>query len=124
MPYETKFTGDTQEFSGGMRRDSQASKPRFDLIVPADQPYGETLLHRWASLLARGAEHYGERNWEKAAGDEELQRFRASAFRHFMQWYTGQTDEDHAAAVLFNINGAEYVKGRRPPPGRYANGPR
>ncbi len=26
-----------------------------------------------------------------------------------MQWYGGNTDEDHAAAVIFNINGWEYV---------------
>ena len=27
-----------------------------------------------------------------------------------MQWYYDETDEDHAAATTFNINGAEYVK--------------
>jgi predicted oxidoreductase len=27
-----------------------------------------------------------------------------------MQWFLGDRDEDHAAAVLFNINGAEYVR--------------
>jgi len=44
--------------------------------------------------------------------DEEYEDFRASAFRHFIKWMKGQTDEDHAAAVFFNIQGAEYVKGR------------
>jgi hypothetical protein len=27
-----------------------------------------------------------------------------------MQWFFGENDEDHAAAVFFNITGAEYVK--------------
>jgi hypothetical protein len=63
-------------------------------------------------LMARGAEKYDERNWEQAAGDEEYGRFLESAFRHFMQWFNGELDEDHAAAVLFNIMGAEYVKWR------------
>jgi hypothetical protein len=48
----------------------------------------------------------------KASGQEELDRFRASAARHFAQWMAGDTDEDHASAVWFNINGAEYVKER------------
>jgi hypothetical protein len=26
------------------------------------------------------------------------------------QWFRGDSDEDHAAAVIFNINGFEYVK--------------
>ncbi len=54
----------------------------------------------------------GDRNWETARTSEEEARFRASAFRHFMQWFTGQNDEDHAAAVLFNIQGAEMVRYR------------
>jgi hypothetical protein len=29
-----------------------------------------------------------------------------------MQWYFGEDDEDHAAAVFFNITGAEYVADR------------
>jgi hypothetical protein len=44
-----------------------------------------------------------------ASGLAEYDRFRESAFRHFMLWYLGHVDEDHAAAVFFNINGAEYV---------------
>lgn len=99
-------------FASGMVRDTADDKPRFDLLVPAEQPYQETLLYRWAAHMGKGAAHYGDRNWEKAQSDEEYQRFRQSAFRHFMQWFTGQTDEDHAAAVLFNIAGAEYTKGR------------
>lgn len=62
------------------------------------------------SLMARGAEKYGDRNWEKADGPEELSRAKASALRHMMQWVCGEEDEDHAATVLFNIMEAEYVK--------------
>lgn len=62
--------------------------------------------------MQRGAEKYGERNWENAKTWEELDRFEASAFRHFIQWIDGERDEDHAAAVIFNIAAAEYVKER------------
>jgi hypothetical protein len=41
-----------------------------------------------------------------------LERFKSSAMRHFMQWVSGEEDEDHAAAVLFNINAAEYTKSK------------
>lgn len=53
---------------------------------------------------------YGYRNWEKANSLEELIRFKASAFRHFMQWMMDETDEDHASAVFFNIQATEFVK--------------
>lgn len=110
MPeFITKDSGQRQEYSTGMRRDSVEGKARFDLLVPAFLPYEEQFLTRAAELMARGAEKYGERNWELAGTPEELRRFRSSAFRHFMQWFTSADDgEDHAVAVLFNLIAAEY----------------
>lgn len=72
----------------------------------------EELLRRWAELMTRGAVKYGALNWQKAATQTELDRFRESAARHFFQWYLGDRDEDHAAAVLFNLSGAMYVADR------------
>lgn len=105
MKWETKDSGIRQEFTSGMLRDTQEGKPRYDLIP-------EPMLTRWAELMARGAEKYGERNWEKANSEEELARFVASAFRHFVAWWRGDDDEDHGVAVFYNISAAEYVKGR------------
>lgn len=105
MSFKTKDSGKRVRFKTGMNRDVQDDKPRYDLIYTP-------LLKRWAELMQRGAVKYGERNWEKAETKEELARFKASAFRHFMQWFDGETDEDHASAVLFNIGGAEMVKGK------------
>lgn len=110
--YVTKDSGDREVFSTGMQRDTTTGKPRWDLVAPVGQPLEQTMGYRHARLMARGAEKYGDRNWEKAATQEELDRFRQSAYRHFMQWFHGHTDEDHAAAVYFNIAGAEYVKGQ------------
>ncbi len=108
----TKATDEREQFETGMQRSVSTEKARFDLIVPADQPYNQTMLYRHAALMDRGARVYGPRNWEKARTQVELDRFKESAFRHFMAWYSGETDEDHAAAVFFNITGAEYVVGR------------
>ncbi len=106
MDYITKDSGERQEFPSGMRRDSEKKTLRPDLI-------DQTMLRRWAELMGRGALKYGERNWEKAKSFGELDRFRASAYRHFFQWFNDlNREEDHAAAILFNIAGAEKVKSK------------
>lgn len=110
--FETKDSGERAVFDSGMQRDTQDNKPRFDLLFPEGQPYTQTFLYRWAALMGRGAEKYTARNWEQAAGQEELDRFKASAARHFVQWMAGERDEDHAAAVAFNLMGAEFVRDR------------
>jgi hypothetical protein len=102
MEFVTKDSGKREEFSTGMHRDTQDDKPRYDLLDRA-------FLKRWAELMARGAKKYGENNWKKAATEEELTRFKASAIRHLYQWLDGDNTEDHAAAVAFNIAGAEMV---------------
>ena len=104
----TKDSGVRQDYKSGMRRDTQDGKPRYDLILGLESKYD--LLTRWAELMTRGMNKYGYRNWELANSEEELIRFKASAFRHFIQWFKGMEDEDHAAAVLFNINAVEFLK--------------
>lgn len=103
--YITKDSGARDHFGSGMVRDTQVGKARYDLCY-------KPLYKRWAELMARGAEKYGERNWEKARTEKELNRFKASAERHFQQWLAGEDDEDHAAAVLYNIGGVMYVQKR------------
>lgn len=108
--FVTTDSGARANFDSGMVRDLNQGKPRFDLITPACLPYPEQMLTRLASLMARGAEKYGDRNWEKADSTTELSRMRESAFRHFMQWYLCADDqEDHLAAAWFNSQGAEYI---------------
>lgn len=106
----TKDSGERIEYDSGMRRDIAKDKPRFDLINPKNMPYDETLLYRWAMLMTRGMDKYGYRNWEKANSVEELRRFKASAWRHFVQAMCGEEDEDHWAAVCFNINAVIYLQ--------------
>jgi hypothetical protein len=103
--YVTKDSGKREEYASGMRRDTQDGKPRYDLIDRA-------FLRRWADLMARGAEKYGDDNWRLADSEAELARFKASGLRHFMQWLEGEPDEDHAAAVAFNVAAAEYVRAK------------
>jgi len=104
MDFTVKDSGERSKFASGMQRDVTAGKTRYDLVF--DGP----MLARYAEHMTKGAVKYEPRNWMKANSDAELQRFRESAVRHFFQWLRGDTDEDHAAAVWFNINGYEYTK--------------
>ena len=104
--FVVKDSGKRKEFESGMVRDVTDDKTFVSLV------YDGPMFWRWAVHLTKGAVKYAKRNWMKANGEEELERFKDSAARHFYQWYRGDTDEDHAAAVFFNINGAEYVKGK------------
>lgn len=104
MSYETKDSGERAVFGSGMQRD--VTKDKIDYTLVLDGP----MFQRWAELMDRGARKYDKRNWMKARGPEEMARFKESAFRHFIQWYYGEGDEDHAAACIFNINGYEYTR--------------
>lgn len=110
MEYTTKDSGVRQEYSSGMVRDTEAGKPRFSLMLPLGVPYNKQFLTRCAELLGRGADKYDSRNWEKADSEAELERYKSSAYRHFIQWASGEVDEDHAAAVFFNLLAHETLK--------------
>jgi hypothetical protein len=105
MDFITKDSGEREEYGTGMVRDTQRGKPRYDLIWAP-------ILTRWAHLMARGADKYGENNWMNACTVQEYNRFRASAWRHFMQAMNGEQDEDHIAAIMFNLSAMEYTRER------------
>lgn len=90
--FTTKDSGEREDFTSGAKRDTQGGKPRYDLIPPCS-------LKRLADLYTRGAEKYGEHNWEKGI---PMSRTYASMFRHMMQWAEGDCSEDHLAAVAWN----------------------
>src|ERR1019366_479449 len=91
-PFTIKDSGERQHFDSGMQRDTTTDKTDYSLAL--DGP----MFERYAIHLTKGAKKYDKRNWMKAAGEAEYERFRESALRHFLQWFRGETDEDHAAA--------------------------
>jgi len=103
MKYNTKDSGKRIKYKSGFQRDTSDEKPRYDLIP-------HEMITRLAELYARGAIKYNDNNWKIATGEKEINRFKESAFRHFIQWFRGDEDEDHASAVMFNINGFEWHK--------------
>lgn len=93
--FTVKDSGQRAAFTTGAVRDTEAGKPRYDLISPF-------ALRRLAEHMRKGAEKYEARNWEKGIPTERLY---SSALRHLMQWAQGDRSEDHLSAVLFNIAG-------------------
>lgn len=152
MTFTLKDGGDRASFEGGMVRDTEAGKIRWDL-VPDDiffdcvcdeknaividayltyQKTGENYVNfinelilaecgaekearmayyaRVAEHMTKGAEKYGELNWQQGRGEEVFKRYVKSLNRHFKQWLLGERTEDHAAACFFNTNGIEYLR--------------
>lgn len=101
--------GPQTTLAGGMLRSKTDTKTDYSLVF--DGP----LVERLAVHLTKGLAHYPRRNWMRCAEgtpaeqQEALARFRESACRHFVQWLRGETDEDHFAAAVFNMNGYEYL---------------
>jgi len=109
--FTIKDSGERAQFDSGMIRDTASGKVRYNRVL--DGP----MFERWAAHLQKGAVKYadiapGVPNWVLADSEKEMQRFRDSAFGHMIDWLKGKRDEDHAAAVFFNINGAEFVRER------------
>ena|ERR1700722_886712 len=70
----------------------------------------EFIYKRWDKLMGRDAVKYGVNNWHLANSQKELDRFKSNAKSHLIQYLAGETDEDHAAAVVFNLAAAEFLK--------------
>jgi hypothetical protein len=100
--FTIKDSGKRKFFESGMQRDSE-DKIRYDLIPV-------WFLERFAEHLTKGAKKYKPRNWELAETEEELERFIQSAWRHFIALLRNETDEDHMAALTFNLCGIEMVR--------------
>lgn len=93
------------KFDSGLLKEN-VSKVRYDLIP-------HELLTRIAWQFTHGAEKYGVNNWRNGTVHES-DIFKQSAFRHLIQWLSGQTDEDHAVAAITNIIMYEWINKNKP----------
>jgi hypothetical protein len=82
-------------FASGARRDTNEGKGRYDLLPPL-------ALQRVAQHYEAGAKKYEDRNWERGI---PVSRMFDSMIRHAFQALSGERDEDHLAAVVFNALG-------------------
>lgn len=91
--FETRDSGSSRRFDSGAVRDERAGKGRYDLLPPL-------AIARLAKVYERGAEKYGDRNWEKGMPESDLLD---SALRHCFQYQQGLRDEDHLMHAVFNL---------------------
>ena len=105
-------SGERKQFDSGSLRDTSTGKIDWTNVTHGP------MLRRWAQDLTNAkTDKYpdaapGVPNWTLINSREEFIRYRVSAFRHFMSWFFDETDEDHASACFFNINGVEYLKAK------------
>lgn len=111
LGFVTKDSGKKAVYEDGMQRDTTEGKPMFGLMFPEGVPYEEQLITRVADLYARGAVKYGDRNWEKSCTPKSLNHHREAFWRHAVKFFLGVQDgEDHAAAVVWNVNAVELTR--------------
>lgn len=91
-------------FSSGAQRDDRKGKLRMSLIPTQS-------LKRLMKRYLDGAEEYSENNWVQGM---EYSVFYDSAQRHMLQWWEGQTDEDHLAAAAWNILSLMHIEEKQP----------
>jgi len=89
---------------GAPLRIDQHGPPIVDFLPEASDEYRpdlipELMLNRLAHLYGRGAKKYSDNNWRRGI---PLSRLYASLYRHMIQWFAGDTSEDHLAAVIWN----------------------
>jgi hypothetical protein len=101
---EAMLDRDTRRYESGVIRGDNTGKTDYTLAL--DGP----LFERWARLLTENVESKGKRNWMNASTREDYDRFRESFLRHALSVLRGDDDEDHAAAVVFNLNGMLYTQ--------------
>jgi hypothetical protein len=87
------FSGKAVEFTSGARREDKSDAPRPDLV----SPFALMRLGKWMGL---GAKKHGDRNWEKGLPFSSMLQ---AIWRHLLKWMMSWEDEDHLAAVLFNV---------------------
>ena len=91
--YDIKDSGDRRDFGTGAVRDVTLGKGRFDLV-----PW-EVVKHL-AVHYQKGAEKYADRNWEQGI---PVSSFFDSAMRHQVEFYMGETNENHLIAAIWNL---------------------
>lgn len=60
-------------------------------------------LTAFALFMEAGAKKYSFENWKLLNTPEDIERFKESCLRHYVQWQVGQQDENHLLATVFNL---------------------
>lgn len=102
IEFVIKDSGARAAIGGGVR-DTEEGKTDYTLILDG------IMYDRWAEHMTKGARKYAARNWlgffkTRAGALAAYERAGRSLARHYKDYMRGVKDEDHAAAVFFNID--------------------
>ena len=99
-----KDNGVREPFKTGSVRDTRKGKGRHELLPPR-------AIRRLAEHYERGADKYGDRNWELG---QPSSRYLDSLLRHAFRYADGERDEDHLSAIVFNAFGIMFAEEYKP----------
>ena len=80
-----------------MVREDKADKPIYFHYLPAH------VLERYGKHMLEGAKKHGSGNFLKGGYGKE--NYLDSLYRHLISLKKGETNEDHASSIMFNIIG-------------------
>jgi hypothetical protein len=87
----------------GMVRSDDTGKPDYTTI-------GLDFLERLAVHMTANIESKGYNNWLNASTGEDVARAKRSIWRHLIAYMRGETDEDHAMALVYNVMVCEHAR--------------
>lgn len=113
MSYEIQGSGARESLGedGGVRDTEEGKLDWSNLFV-----WFEPMATRFVTHMTKGRGKYedvkpGVPNWTLFPATETvLARTQRSLDRHYKAYRNGETDEDHAAAILFNLNLCERIR--------------
>lgn len=89
----------------GFTREPELDRPDYLplLVARGIELVPRELVMRIAEHYYQGGLKYAPNNWRLGTAPGVLERNRRSAARHLVQWLRNETDEDHLAAVVWNM---------------------
>lgn len=77
-----------------------------------ESPDYADIVTRLAILYTNGAQVHGKWNWASVSNQEVIDSCIQSAERHLYKWVALETDEDHLAALIWNLYAIEYHRNK------------
>lgn len=98
-------SGAREYADNGFMREPDGLKPDLSWIFTTEglELVPQELIVRIARHYHEGGKKYSPNNWKKGTDERSLARNLRSLTRHIFQWFRKEQDEDHMAAIIWNL---------------------